>query len=66
MKAAGVEEEMTRISGDEDLGEAEGRRAEGLDLMFFLPWRTLMEAVLSKLCWFIRGLLNDNFKLSVS
>ncbi len=33
--------------------------------MLSLPWRGLMEAVLSKLCRFIRGLVSDNFELSV-
>lgn len=33
--------------------------------MLSLPLRSLMEAVLSKLCRFIRGLVSDNLELSV-
>lgn len=43
----------------------QGRTTGGLGLVLFLPLRSLMEAVLSKLCRFIRGLVSDKFGLSV-
>ena len=55
-----------RLGGDEE--GVEGTRAAmtgGPGLVLSLPLRSLMEAVLSKLCRFIRGLVSDNFELSV-
>lgn len=54
-----------RGAGEGDIGYMKGRMAEALGLMLPLPRRSLMEVVLSKLCWFIRGLVSDNFELSV-
>lgn len=51
--------------GEESVEGTQGRMTEGRGLMFSLPLSSLMEAVLSKLCWFIKGLVSDNFELSV-
>lgn len=53
------------LGGEGGIGYMKGRMADALGLILSLPWRSLMEVVLSKLCWFIRGLVSDNFELSV-
>lgn len=53
------------MGGDGGIEGMQGRMTGCLGLVVSLPLRSLMEAVLSKLCWFIRGLVSDNFELSV-
>ena len=53
------------MGGGEGIEGMQGRMTGGQGLLLSLPQRSLMEAVLSKLCRFIRGLVSDKLELSV-